>query len=111
MERVLHREGRSLFQYLREVPPWVSMREENALAEMITMGKSELAELESMGRNFQRRFGEMPKMGRFPDFTPYNDMALNFLLPKIVAEQKQLLADLEADRGGLTDSQFGKKLD
>jgi hypothetical protein len=100
---LLRRESRSLFQYLREVPPWAGPREQNAVARLRELAGAELDTLENLNRYLERQHAAPGPTGSYPDFTPFNDQALHFLLPAVVREQKQLLAELERDRPAVAD--------
>jgi hypothetical protein len=100
---VLRRESRSLFQYLREVPPWAGPREQNAVARLRELAGAELAVVEELSKHMQRQNAGPGPYGSYPDFTPFNDQALHFLLPAVVREQKQLLAELERDRAAVAE--------
>lgn len=108
---ILRREGRSLFQYLREVPPWVPVNDRDALVRMRELAGTELRVIESLSKMVQRQHGDYGQLGAFPDFTGYNDAAMHFLLPLTINEQTQLLAELETDRPYITEADAGKLLD
>ncbi|MFL5329036.1 MAG: hypothetical protein ACJ8C4_08975 [Gemmataceae bacterium] len=111
LQTIIRREGRSLFQYLRDVPPWIGLAEENTLARMHECSRAQLEELETLGRLYQKRYGEMSHMGSYPDFTGKNDQALHYLLPVVVKEQERLVEELERDRAGISDAEIGAALD
>jgi hypothetical protein len=98
-------------QYLREVPPWVSINEQNAQARLHEAANAEVNQLEAIGRLYQKHFHEMAHMGGYPDFTPFNDSALHFLLPRVIHEQRDLLAGLERDRAAITEADIGAAFD
>ena len=108
---MLRRESRSLMQYLREVPPWLGIADQQAGATLHLVASHEVMQLEEIGKLFQKHFHDMPHLGSFPDFTPYNDMALHFLAPRLVTEQKRLLADLERDRKAIDEPEIGNAVD
>ena len=111
VQAILRREGRSLMQYLREVPPWVGPHEANSQARLHEIANTELNALEAIGRLFQKEFHEMSHMGGYPDFTGSNDMALHYLLPRVILEQQNLLAGLERDRAAFTEQDIGIAID
>jgi hypothetical protein len=111
LQTIIRREGRSLFQYLRDVPPWIGLAEENTLARMHECSRVQLEELETLGRLYQKRYGEMSHMGSYPDFTGKNDQALHYLLPVVLKEQKQLIEQLQRDRAGIVDAEIGEAID
>lgn len=100
---VVRRENRSLFQYLREVPPWAGRDDVNTVARLRELAAAELEVVEELSRYLQRTGGGPGPLGSFPDFTPFNDQAVHFLLPAVVREQRQLLAELERDRDAVRD--------
>ena len=111
VQAILRREGRSLMQYLREVPPWVGVNEQNAQARLHEAASLELCHLEAIGRLYQKNFHEMSHMGGYPDFTGSNDMALHYLLPRIIREQQDLLAGLQRDRTAVPEADIGAAID
>lgn len=111
LHAILRREGRSLFQYLREVPPWAPPNDHNALARMRELAAAELAVIESLGKLVQKQHGDYGHLGAFPDFTGYNDGAMHFLLPLVIKEQQQLLSELVSDRPGVTEDDAARLLD
>lgn len=98
LHAILRREGRSLFQYLREAPPWVGPNDRNSLARVRELAGAESEIVESLSKLLQKLHGDYGHLGAFPDFTHYNDAALHYLLPMVIREQKQLLNELESDR-------------
>ena len=108
---ILRREGRSLFQYLREVPPWANLREQHTVARLRELAAAELAVIESLSRWVQKQHEGTSHLGAFPDFTGLNDTALHYLLPMVVREQTQHLLELERERPAVTDSAAGAFLD
>jgi hypothetical protein len=111
LHAILRREGRSLFQYLREAPPWVGPNDRNSLARVRELAGAESEVIESLSKLMQKHHGDYGHLGAFPDFTHYNDAALHFLLPMVIREQKQLLNELETDRKTVTDADAGALLD
>ena len=111
LENILRREGRSLFQYVREVPLWVNLHDQNALARLRELANAELRVTEDLALWMQRHGASPIAFGAFPDFTPYNDAALGYLLPLIVREQKQLLGELRTDRSAINDNEAASFLD
>jgi hypothetical protein len=109
--RILRREGRSLFQYLREVPAWVGLHDRNAFARTRELAGAELEIINGLTKLVQKHHHGMMHLGAFPDFTSFNDTALNYSLPIIIREQKQLLAELERERSLITDGEAGAQLD
>lgn len=111
LHKLLRREGRSLFQYLREVPPWAGGHDLHVVARMRELAGTELEVIESLGKLVQKQHGDYGHLGAFPDFTGYNDAAVHFLLPLVIDEQKKLLTQLETDRAAVSEETIGALLD
>ncbi|MBX7105923.1 MAG: hypothetical protein K1X57_17705 [Gemmataceae bacterium] len=101
LRQLLRRESRSLYQYLREVPAWTSFKDTNTLARLRECANAELEVVEKLSRWLQKYVSGALVHGAFPDFTPYNDTGLNFLLPLVIREQKQAVRELETDAKAL----------
>lgn len=111
LHAILRREGRSLFQYLREAPPWVGPSDRNNLARVRELAGAESEIVEALSKALQKQHGDYGHLGAFPDFTHYNDSALHFLLPLVIREQQQHLSELEKDRAVIADAEVGVRLD
>jgi hypothetical protein len=97
LQELVRRESRSLFQYVREVPVWVGPADRPALQKLRAIAAAELEAIDILGRHLQKRRLGSTTLGAFPpEFTDVNDAALHHLLPKLVREQKQAAADVEA---------------
>lgn len=103
---MLHRERRSLLQYIREVSAWVRLRDTHAMTRLREIATTELEVLERISRIVQKQIGNPVIHSAFPDFTPYNDVGLSYLMPILIREQKHLLAALESDEKFLPDEVF-----
>jgi len=97
LQELLRRESRSLLQYVREVPVWVGPADRPALQKLRGLAAAELEAIDALGRHLQKRRLGLATLGPFPpEFTDVNDAALHHLLPKLVREQKEATADVEA---------------
>jgi hypothetical protein len=98
LQECVRRESRSLLQYVSEVPPWVGPADRAVVAKMKALATAEEAATDALGRYLQKRKVGLATLGPFPSsFTTVNDSALQQLLPRLVAEQRALIAALEAD--------------
>lgn len=111
LHAILQRESHSLCRYILEVPPWVGLREQNSLARLRETATAEVEQTERLSKYLHKSHTGLTHLGAFPDFTPYNDAALHFLLPLVIREQKQLLAELERDRPAIHDAESEAILD
>lgn len=104
LQECVRRESRSLLQYAREVPLWVGPADRPVLAKLRSFAAAEQAATDSLGRYLQKRKAGLPSLGPYPSsFTTVNDAALNYLLPRLVAEQKAAIAVLDADLARVTE--------
>ncbi len=105
LQSCVRRESRSLFQYVREVPLWVSPADRPALAKLQGLATVEQAATDALGRYLQRRRAGLGHLGAFPSgFTTVNDAALHYLLPQLIVEQRAAATALEADLAQVIDA-------
>jgi hypothetical protein len=103
LTQLLHREQYSLANYLRYAPPWVPPGRAHAWAEVRRIAEAQRAHAARIGRLLVQRCGGAAS-GLFPvEFTRYNDVSLEYLIPHLVAYQQALVADLERALGRLGD--------
>jgi hypothetical protein len=97
LQELVRRESRSLFQYVREVPVWVGASDRPSLQKLRGLAAAEMEAIDALGRHLQKRRIGLAAIGPFPpEFTDVNDAALHHLLPKLVREQKEAAAEVEA---------------
>ena len=90
LQACVRRESRSLFQYVRDVPLWVSPADRPILAKLHGLAAAEQAATDKLGRYLQRRHAGLGHLGAFPsEFTTVNDAALHYLMPKLIEEQRR----------------------
>jgi hypothetical protein len=104
LQECVRRESRSLFQYVREVPVWVSPPDRPTLDKMRAMALDEQAATDDLGRRLQKLRIGVAVMGPYPgSFTTVNDAALHYVLPKLVREQRAAVETLETDLAHVTE--------
>ncbi len=104
LKRILHRESRSLLQYLGESWPWASTSEEETAGRLRQMTAEEQAAIRPVADFLSRRRISF-ELGQFPEeFTATNYLALDHLLPRLVAYQKRAIAELDQDLANLPDA-------
>ena len=109
---LLRRESRSLLQYVRESFPWSQVKDRDTSARVLSAGVTEGGILMQLGRLLQKRRIVMPALGAYPSsFTSVNYVALSYLIPRLVAAQRLLLADLERDLHNVQDDEIRALLD
>jgi hypothetical protein len=103
LQTILRREGRSLLQYIREAYPWAKVDEQPILADLQKLIDDESRSTAGLAAFLLRHHINLPYMGAYPDFTCVNYVSLDFLLPRLVNEQRRAVAALEADLALLTE--------
>ena len=105
LQDAFRREGRSLLQYTREASPYATGDDRTRLDAVLRTATEEADALRAFGEALGNLRVPLPHLGSFPvAFTDLNFVSIRFLVPKLVAEQKQDLAKLEADREALADT-------
>ncbi len=111
LQRVLRREGLALLQYVREAFPWTRAGEDKALAELRDVIEEDRQALADLGRFLTRRRVPLPYIGSYPaEFTTVNFTSLDYLLPRLVEEQRREVGTLEAEVPAATDPEARAQL-
>jgi hypothetical protein len=109
---LLRRESRSYLQYAREAFPWAKGKDDQPRARIAAFGEAESAEIARLGRLLQRRHISLPFLGAFPtSFTTSNFVSAAHMVPRLIADQKQKLADLERDLAGIADAELRQQIE
>lgn len=102
----LERESRSLLHYLRDSYPWTPTSEQDKPDQIRRMADEQFQALGAMTRYLLSHRQSPPQMGFYPSsFTSINYAALDHLLPQVLADEKQLLSQLESDGDPISDSE------
>lgn len=101
LTRLLHREEYSLANYLMYARPWVPPGREHAWEEVRRIAGAQLANAVRIGRLLIERYGYADSKYFPVAFTRYNDLSLDYLVPRLVEHQQSLLADVEQALGEL----------
>lgn len=97
VKNLLRRELSSLLAYLAGAWPWASSAERAVAEQMQRLIAGEQEAHLKLGAAL-RKARVVPPAGRFPmDFTTAHYLGWDYLLPRLIAEQKGLIADLEQD--------------
>ena len=112
LPNVLRRESRCFLQYVHESFPWAHGKTEAARTTILAAAAAEAAELAHLAKLLTRRHIAVPFFGAYPSaFTSYNYLAISSLLPKLIADQKRGLAELERDIPAVVDPDVRKHLE
>jgi rubrerythrin len=105
LQDIVRRESRSLLQYIHDSFPWTSAGEESALAQVRQCAEEERESAAGLVRWLARRRQIVPNLGSYPaGFTTINYASLDFILPKLAAEERKGLAKLTEDLALIADS-------
>jgi hypothetical protein len=112
LPELLRRESRSYLHYIRESFPYARGSDEQLRAQIVALAAAEDVEIARVGRLLQRRRITLPFFGSFPvSFTSSNFLSISYVLPRLVADQKQMLADLERDLKLISEPELHAELE
>jgi hypothetical protein len=94
LNRLLALEQYSLANYLLYAPPWVPPGREHAWEQVRRIAEGQRANALQLGRLLVRRYGYAAS-GLFPvEFTRYNDLSLEYLVPRLIEYQGGLIDEI-----------------
>jgi hypothetical protein len=104
LQDLLRRESRSVLTYVAEAYPWTTWAEEKTLADLQQLIAAEREAVACLGRFLVRQRIPLPYLPPYPaHFTTINFLALEFLLPRLIEQERRSIADLERDLAALKD--------
>jgi hypothetical protein len=104
LQEIVRRESRSLLQYIHDSYPWTPSGERTALDHIRALAKEQRESAAALAQWLARNRHFMPYLGSYPSgFTTINFVALDYIIPKLVADERQGLAHIDADLGVITD--------
>jgi hypothetical protein len=104
LQDIVRRESRSVLTYVGEAFPWTSSRDSAAWSKLQQLLAEEGAAVASLGRFLARRRSPVSFLGSYPSsFTTLNFVALEHLVPRLVAYQRRAIADLARDLARISD--------
>jgi hypothetical protein len=105
LSEIIHRESRSLLRYLNDAYPWVRFGADEALNRLRGLARAEQEALSGLVRYFLREEHSLPPFSSYPaSFTTMNFVSLDYLLPRMAADERRLLGLLESDCRALRDA-------
>src|SRR4051812_247452 len=98
LQDIVRREGRSLLIYVGDAFPWTTLRESTALTRLRDLIGAERQAISDIAVFLQRQRMPLTFHGSYPaSFTTINFVALKYLLPRLVAFERESIRVLEAD--------------
>jgi hypothetical protein len=102
LQEIVRRESRSLLSYMADAYPWTTVAGSRALTTLRQVIHDESEAVAELGRYLVRQKAPVPFLGSYPaGFTTCNFISLEFLLPRLLTAQQDLITVLEADLGRL----------
>src|SRR2546421_12124234 len=96
LESVFRRESRSLLQYIRDSFPWTPQGDQEVLAEVHRMADEQRGQAATLAQFLTRQRHTVPYTGSYPSsFTTINYAALDYVLPRLVADEQRGVGQLE----------------
>jgi hypothetical protein len=106
LQDIVRRESRSILTYVGEAFPWTNARDSTARSKLTEILDDEGEAVASLGRFLARRRAAVSFLGPYPEsFTTLNFLALEHLLPRLVAYQRRSIAGLERDLARIGDAE------
>jgi hypothetical protein len=113
LEGIVRRESRSLLQYVSESFPFTTSADKDAAAKLQQMEEEERSAAMALAGFLMRKGHRMsPYLGPYPmSFTSINYVTLAYLVPLLIAYQKQDIADLERDLAKISDTEMAAEIE
>ncbi len=89
LQSIVRRESRSLLSYIGDAFPWTTEAGSSSLIALASVVKAEGAAVNALGNFLVRQRLTPPPLGSYPaSFTSLNFVALSFLLPRLIDEER-----------------------
>jgi hypothetical protein len=107
---LLGREISSLLHYLADAWPWAGGKEREVITRIQALIRAERDAHQKLATALRRQ-RVVPPSPRFPmEYTTFHYVAMDFLLPRVIGQQQELLARLEDDIKRVADDADAKHL-
>jgi len=112
LQDLIQRLGRSLLQYVAEAFPWATAREKETLVRVRKLvAEEQECAAARLGRFLQARHVSIPPLAPYPmAWTSMNFVSFDYLLPRLVDYQRQIVAHVEKAAGSLWSDLEGREL-
>jgi demethoxyubiquinone hydroxylase (CLK1/Coq7/Cat5 family) len=111
LANVLRRESLSVLQYAGEAFPWSRAEDRDAVLEIRRLWAEDRERIGELTRFLHKSRIRPPFIGTFPSgFTTLNFIGLDFLLKKLIDDQKRAIRDLEADVSSIASPEVREPL-
>jgi hypothetical protein len=104
LQEVAGRESRSLLLYVGDAYPWTAAPAGEALAILKDLIAEERQAVTAVGQFLVRRRLPPPLPGSYPtSFTSVNFLSLEYLMPRLIGDQRRLIEQLQRDLAAVRD--------
>jgi hypothetical protein len=104
LQEVVGRESRSLLMYVGDAYPWTAAPGDEALVILKDLIAEERRAVAAVGQFLVRRRLPPPFPGSYPSsFTTVNFLSLEYLVPRLVEDQRRLIEQLQRDLAAVRD--------
>jgi hypothetical protein len=104
LQDLLRRESRSVLIYVAEAYPWTASTRSKALTTLQQLIAAEREAVAHLGRFLVRQRIPLPFLPSYPaHFTTINFLALDFVLPRLIEQERHSIAELERDLASVKD--------
>ena len=104
LQGIVRRESRSLLPYIRDSFPWIRNGERSEYDQIREFAQEEQEGAAELTRWLARRRHNVPYLGSYPsNFTTINYVALDYIVPKLVADERRGLTELQQDLASVAD--------
>lgn len=111
LAETLRREARSMLSYMADAYPWAPSKQAPALEVIREASAAVSSAAMGLGRFLIKQRVTPPMLGAYPSyFTSCNFMDVEWLLPRLISSEKELLARLEADLKGVSNAAAKEQL-
>jgi hypothetical protein len=106
VQEIVRRESISLLNYVGDAFPWTTSRGTAALARLQELVHAHREAIAEVGRFLAKKRTPVGYIGSYPaNFTTINYLSLDYVLPRLAADEARGVAQLERDLKQLTDSE------
>jgi hypothetical protein len=106
LQEIVRRESLSLLSYVGDAFPWTTARGVPALTCLQQLVHAHRDAVADLGRFLTRKRTPVGYIGSYPtSFTTINFVSLDYLLPRLTADERRGITQLERDLGVLTDAE------
>lgn len=104
LQDILRREGRSVLMYVGDAFPWTTVGHSADLARLRELIHTEGAAIGDIVKYLQRQHVPAAVHGSYPaSFTTINFLALKYILPRLIAYERESIPALERELASIAD--------